>query len=131
MSLLQRLHEVDADVLADFIRKRKSTALPEDLQQYAVHLNAVPAIVHKMGANMMRVVKALQAQFPELNFSTARQRYYDAMNFFHIDDTVSTAAWDNYYADQLDKLALLCIAADKHDTAKRCYDKAHQLRTAA
>ncbi|OJV17900.1 MAG: hypothetical protein BGO30_08130 [Bacteroidetes bacterium 41-46] len=131
MNKLERLQTIDPDVLQNFLKTRRSAALPEDLQDYIIKINAVPSIVHHQGANMTRVVRALQKQFPAINYSTARDIYYDAMNFFHIDDTITVDAWDNYYADKMEDLARVSIALDKLDTAKRCYDKAHEFRTKA
>ena len=80
---------------------------------------------------MTRIVRELQKQFPGLSFSTARERYYDAMNFFHVDDNISADAWDNYYGDKMEDLARLSIAEGKLDTAKRCYVQAHAYKTKA
>lgn len=131
MNKLERLQEISPDILQNFLKTRKSFALPEDMQEYIIRINAVPAIVHHQGASMTRVVRVLQKQFPDLNYSSARDIYYDAMNFFHVDDSITVDAWDNYYADKMEDLARLCIAMDKPESAKRCYDKAHAFRTSA
>lgn len=131
MNKLERLQTLDPDVLQHFLRTRKSAALPEDMQHYIICINAIPSIVHHQGASMTRVVRSLQKQFPDINYSTARDIYYDAMNFFHIDDCITVDAWDNYYADKMEDLARMSVAVDKYDTAKRCYDKAHEFRTRA
>lgn len=129
MSFLAKLQSLPPDIVDSYLKTRRGDGIPEEMKDYILHLNAVPAIMHHAGASMTRVVKALRQQFPELTFSTARERYYDAVNFFHVDDNISSAAWDNYYADKMEDLARLCIAEGKYDTAKRCYDQAHGLKT--
>lgn len=129
MSLLVKFQSLPPDIVDRYLKTRRGDGIPEEMKDYILHLNAVPAIMHHTGASMTRVVKSLQKQFPELTFSTARERYYDAVNFFHVDDNISADAWDNYYADKMEDLARLCIAEGKYDTAKRCYDQAHVLKT--
>jgi len=94
MNKLEKLQEVNPDLLQNFLKTRKSAAIPEDLQQYIIKVNAVPSVMHHVGASMTRVVRELLKQFTDLNFSTARDIYYDAMNFFHIDDSITVDAWD-------------------------------------
>jgi len=131
MNKLEKLHEIQPDLLQNFLKTRKSAAISEDLQTYILRINAVPSIMHHVGASMTRVVRELIKQFQDLNFSTARDIYYDAMNFFHIDDSITVDAWDNYYADKMEDLARLSIAMNNINAAKRCYDKAHEYRTTA
>ena len=64
-----------------------------------------------------------------MSYAQARGIYEDAMNFFFMDNSVTSDAWDNYYADQFDNLARLAIAMDKPDAAIRAFAKAHELRT--
>lgn len=131
MSLLESLQLLPPEMVDTFLKTRRGDGIPEELKEYIIHLNAVPAIMHHIGASMTRVVRELQKQFPGLTFATARERYYDAMNFFHVDDNISAEAWDNYYADKMEDLARLCIAESRYDVAKRCYDRAHELKTMA
>lgn len=130
-TMLERFRTLDPALIDSYRRTGKTSAIPAELQEYVDHVSSVPAIVHKTGAVMSRVVRELQVLFPMLPFGTARDRYYDAMNIFHVDDTISAEAWDNYYADKMEDLARLCIATDKYDTAKRCFEKAHEFRTKA
>ena len=129
MSQLEKLQSLSPDLVDRFLKTRHSDGISIQMQDYILHLNAVPAIMHHTGASMTRIVKELQKQFPDLTFSTARERYYDAMNFFNVDDNISADAWDNYYADKMEDLGRLCIAEDRLDTAKRCFDRAHELKT--
>jgi len=65
---------------------------------------------------------------------------FDAINFFHLNNTVRNEAWDYYYADRLEALGQ---KAEKTfddapaevkfsgliQEARRCYERAHALRT--
>lgn len=130
-NMLVRLQEVDHNLIEAFIRTKKSETLPEDLQGYIIKINALPSIIHYNGTAMTTVAREIQKQFPGMSFSSARELYYDAMNYFYVDDTITADAWDNYYADQYEKLARIAIAMNKLDTASKCWDKAHALRTQA
>jgi len=128
---IARIDNLDPDLIDQFLRTRKSASIPLEVQEYLIKVDAVPQIVHHTGASMTRVIKELQRRFKGLSYSQAREIYYDAMNFFHVDSTISAEAWDNYYAEQFDNLGRLSIAMGKGDTARRCFERAHQLRIAA
>ena len=129
MTRLEELQLLDHKVLQDFLSTGKSEGIADALQDYIRKINAVPAIVHYNGAALTRCISALRRQFPDMTYSQARGIYEDAMNFFYMDNTVTSDAWDNYYADQFDKLARLSIAMNKPEAAGRNFSKAHELRT--
>ncbi len=131
MTRLEELQLLDHKLVQDFLQSGQSTSIPETLKDYILKINAVPAIVHHNGAALSRCIPALRRQFPEMTYSQARGIYEDAMNFFYMDNTVTSDAWDNYYADQFDKLARLSLAMDKPEVAMRSFAKAHELRTRA
>lgn len=129
MTRLEELQLIDHKILEDFLRTGKSSSIAEDLKQYIVRINAVPAIVHHNGTSITKCIAAIRRQFPDMSYAQARGIYEDAMNFFFMDNSVTSDAWDNYYADQFDNLARLAIAMDKPDAAIRAFAKAHELRT--
>lgn len=129
--MLQRLQDTDPRLVQNFLKTHKSTALSSDLQEYITRINAVPAIIHNIGNSLTKTVHILQRQFPDMTYSQARSLYYDAMNFFYMDDDISVGAWDNYYAELFDKMTALAISTNKIDSAARCASKAHSLRALA
>ncbi|MBP3343045.1 MAG: hypothetical protein J6L20_01685 [Bacteroidales bacterium] len=129
MTRLEELQLLDHKVVQEFLHTGQSAAIPDNLQDYIRKINAVPSIVHYNGAAVSRCIKALRTEFPDLSYSQARGIYEDAMNFFYMDNTVTSDAWDNYYADQFDKLARLSLAMNKPEAAQRAFAKAHELRT--
>lgn len=74
------------------------------------------------------IIKLLKSDAYGLSDWMARQVYTDALNFFYSEDGVSTRAWSNIYADRLDKLAGLAIAAGKLKEAKGYITEAARLR---
>lgn len=129
MTRLEELQLLDHKVLQEFLNTGQSVGIPDKLQDYIRKINAIPAIVHYNGAALSKCITALRRQFPDLTYSQARGIYEDAMNFFYMDNTVTSDAWDNYYADQFDKLARLSLGMNKPEAALRAFTKAHELRT--
>lgn len=129
--MLERLREFDAQLIQQFLTDKKSLAIPLELQEYIIKVNAVPAIIHHNPNSMTVVVRELQKQFKGLSYSQARDIYYDAMNFFYVDDAISADAWDNFYAEQQEKLARLAISLNKVDAASKCFQQARSYRIAA
>lgn len=74
------------------------------------------------------IIKLLKSDVYGLSDWMARQVYTDALNFFYSEEGVSTRAWSNIYADRLDKLANIAIAAGKLKEAKGYITEAARLR---
>lgn len=128
-SRLERLKQLDADTVRNFLVTRKSGMIAEDLQKYILYLNSAASIIHFQGASLTRVAKALRVEWPELSHAEARSIYYDALQFFYIDENVSAAAWDNYYADRMEDIFRLAVKMDRLDIALKASSKAHEYRT--
>ncbi len=74
------------------------------------------------------IIKLLKSEAYGLSDWMARQVYADSLNFFYSGDGVTTRAWSNIYADRLDKLANLAIAAGRLKEAKGYITEAARLR---
>lgn len=128
--MYQELAILDKEIVRDFLLTGQSNAISTDLQRYILHVNRVIEI-HNVDGNISRCARKLQESFPDdkLNVHTARARVYDAINIFHLNNTVRNQAWDNYYADKIDDLAKIAIAEGKYKEALACFSKARELRT--
>lgn len=73
----------------------------------------------------------MRESFPEISLSTAKNRIYDAINYFHLNSTVKAEAWCNYYADRLEDLAKLAIAANNITEARRLIERSKEYRLEA
>jgi len=133
MSIPSRLHDIELlpfEIIQDYRKTGKSLAIPKELQQFIKELDAVIEIKQTQRFdNISRLARTLMTRFTHLNFSTAKERVYDAYNLFHVNDTVTEDVWDSVYADKMEDLAQLCVAKGKEEEARRCLKDAHEMRT--
>ena len=131
MTYLEQLHKLPPDIIEHFRKTGNSEAISEVLQEFILHIDAAARILRHEG-NLTRAATKLRHEFPKLNFSTAKGRIYDALNFFYtLDHATSQSVWDNLYADRYEDLAKLCIADNKLEAARRNYDRSYELRSRA
>lgn len=128
-SRLERLSLIPVDAVRDYRARKTSDIIPADLQQYILQLDAVARITHTNNFSVRRAIDQLCLEFPELTPAAARDIYYDALDYFHFDDHLSASTWDAVYAEQMEDLKTLAIAANKLETAYKCLCKAHEFRT--
>lgn len=126
---LETLREYKVEDIHVFLKTKKSEVISVDMQDYIVKMDRCSVIINTQGANMTLATEELRRCFPDLSYTQARRIYYDALEYFHVDEPVSAAAWDAVYADQYDKLQALAIASGKLAVAQKCIEKSHELRT--
>lgn len=126
---LETFRSYSVEQVQSYLKTRESSTIPAEMQEYILKMNSAVSIIHHNGTNITRACKALQLEYPELTYAQARGIYYDALEFFYIDESVSARAWDMVFADQFEDLKNLAIKEDKLSVAYRCMEKAHELRT--
>lgn len=126
---LETLRGYKVEDIQVFLKTQKSDVISVDMQDYIVKMDRCSVIINTQGANMTLATEELRRCFPDLSYTQARRIYYDALEYFHVDEPVSAAAWDAIYADQYDKLQALAIASGKLAVAQKCIEKSHELRT--
>ena len=126
---LETLRGYKVEDIQIFLKTQKSEVISVDMQDYIVKMDRCSVIINTQGANMTLATEELRRCFPDLSYTQARRIYYDALEYFHVDEPVSAAAWDAVYADQYDKLQALAIASGKLAVAQKCIEKSHELRT--
>ncbi len=126
---LETLRGYKVEDIQVFLKTQKSEVISVDMQDYIVKMDRCSVIINTQGANMTLATEELLRCFPDLSYTQARRIYYDALEYFHVDEPVSAAAWDAVYADQYDKLQALAIASGKLAVAQKCIEKSHELRT--
>lgn len=132
MSRLNELEKIPIEIIQDFRESGESMALSEEMQQYILQLDrAVEIRTAEHEHNIMRAARRLRETFPEISLSTAKNRVYDAINYFHLNSTVKAEAWCNYYADRLEDLAKLAIAANNITEARRNIERSKDFRLEA
>lgn len=126
---LTTLRKYSVDDLQQFLQTRTSAVIRADMQEYILQLDTVARLMHRNRLSVRESIEQLRKEWPGLTVAQARGIYYDALDYYYFDDTSSAKSWDMVYADQLEDLKTLAIAADKYDVAFKCIVKAHELRT--
>ena len=126
---VHQLQQLPVEAIREFRAKKESALISPELQRFILQLDTVARITHTNNFSVTEAVDALQREFPELSPAAARGIYYDALEYFHFDDNLSCATWDSVYAEQMEGLKTLAIAANKLDVAYKCLVKAHEYRT--
>ena len=127
---LQLLESIPADDIQALVRSGvKAVSIPESLVEYILQMNSMVQILNYNRNSYTRSIEALRKRWPTLTVTQARNIYRDALEYYYVDPEVSARALDLKYADAMDDLARVAIAADKYATAQRALEKAHELRT--
>ena len=126
---LETLRKYDVADIQQFRETRQSAVITPSMQHYILQLDAVAQMQRYNKLSVRGTIEQLCIQFPELSIGKARGIYYDALDYFYMDDSASAHAWDMAYADKLEDLATVAIAANKLETAYKCIAHAHKLRT--
>lgn len=126
---LQLLQTYKADDIQFFIQNRHSDIIPENMQTYILQMDSAATLMRTNRLSVREAVEKIRLQWPQLSFSQARSIYYDALDYFYMDDSVSARSWDLVYAEKFEDMALLAIKANKLEVAYKCSAKAHELRT--
>ena len=126
---LELVRSYPIEDLQAFLESRVSAVIPEAMQQYILQLNSASSIIHHVGTNLKKASDALMTEYPTLTRAQARGIYYDALEFFYMDEAISARAWDMIYADEFERLKGVAIGQEQCMTAYKCLEKAHELRT--
>lgn len=130
MTLLERLEKIHPDILKDFRRNKKSSAIPPDIQEYIQVIDRVMEL-YNAEHNIIRAAKRLAAEYPDMSLNTCRDRVYDAINYFHINNNVKEEGWCNFYAEYFEHLARIAEHEKNITEARRCAVMAAEYRIRA
>jgi len=129
MKLLKAFEELPTDLINNFRKTGKSAAISPQIKKYILELDRAAEIFNVDNEhNISRAAKRLQETFPYMAHATARNRIYDAINYFHLNSTVKEEAWNNYYADRMEDMAKYALSHDNLTEARRCMEKAREYR---
>ena len=130
MSQIADIEKLSVEIIQDFRKNGESSAISSELQAYIIHLDRAIEIFRFEG-NISRAAKQLMNEHPNdiLTYKTAYRRISDAINYFHLNNTVKNEAWNNFYADKMEDLAKLAIKMNNITEARRCFEKAKAFRT--
>ncbi|WP_271407274.1 hypothetical protein [Tenacibaculum soleae] len=101
------LEGVHYSILEKWVANGKVDQLPEGMEEYMQHLTAVLGW-HNRSFTKTQIIKRLRATF-DLDYSQAKSRFIDGLNFFYLDNDVKYDAYMGIYADKLDQIRDLII----------------------
>lgn len=127
---LIEIEKLPIKVIQDFRKTKKSKSIPEYLQKYILQLDHA-AELWDSETSIRKAATELQKKFPELCFRICGERISDAINYFHLNNTVKEEAWDNYFADKMMKLSEKCEKDKDYQQARLAMLNAHSFRKAA
>lgn len=123
----EALEQVDLNILQAHINSGRADTLPDKLVIYLELLEVVRAMYNKYETKSF-ILNMLMSPVYGLTRKRATQLFYDALNFFYADNQVKQKAWENIYADHMDRLAYYAIARDEIENARRCFKDAALFR---
>jgi hypothetical protein len=124
----EELTKLDQDIIENFRNTGNGSGIPQKMQDYILQLDRSIEL-YRYDGNISRCAGRLRKEFCNISFNTARNRIYDAINLFHLNNSVRNEAWDNFYADKMEDLSRLAIASNDVKSALNCLKEAHRLRT--
>lgn len=128
---LKDLDTLPVEIIQDFRRTGQSMAIPDHIKTYILQLDRAVEIHNaEHEHNVSRAAMRLMETFPTISLNTARARIFDAINYFHLNNTVKAEAWDNYYADRMEDLSKYALTSSITE-ARRCMEKAREYRKEA
>lgn len=135
--MLENLRRLPIEVLERFleIRDAKKCGIPLELANYILQINEAHNLHRRYRsittcANVLRK-KCVENGWKNLSIPTCKSRIFDAITFFTSDCTVTSAAWDHYYADELENLKDVALVARDLGMVYKCTIKAREFRKAA
>ena len=87
---LETLRNFSVEDIQVFLKTRKSEVIPIDMQDYITKMDRCSVIINTQGANMTLATEELRRCFPDLSYTQARRIYYDALEYFHVDEPESS-----------------------------------------
>lgn len=135
MNYLARIETLHPDIIDHYLDTGQSSAIPEDLQRYISQISwSIEIWEHER--NITRAARLLKRRVKadhgiNLSERACKERVYDSLNYFQVDNNVSNRFWYLDAADKFEDLAKLAIAQDKLTEAGRFKQKAVEYRIAA
>lgn len=130
--MIENLQRLDIDIVERFleIRDSEKCGIPQELANYILQINDASNLFRRY-QSITECAKRLQKLYPEFSIHTCKKRIYDAINYFNSDCSVTSEAWNLYFADQMMKLSEINLVAHDLKEARVCFEKAREYRIAA
>lgn len=129
-TIREKFEALPIEIVTDFLKTGESEGIPADVQRFIVAIDKVPAF-HRRYPSINKCCRVLVDKFPEIftSFRYTQEIVYASINYFHLNNDVTNAAWDNYYADKQDELAQMAVLNKDFKAASIIYERARRYRT--
>jgi hypothetical protein len=130
--MIEHLKRLPVDVVERFleIREIPKSGIPKELAEYILQVNEASNLLSRY-QSITECARALQKTYKTLSISTCKARIYDSINYFNSDCSVTSEAWNLYFADQMMKLAEVNLVAHELGEVRVCFERARSYRIAA
>ncbi|WP_074406632.1 hypothetical protein [Aquimarina megaterium] len=123
--------DLHLDLLNQWIERGSRDEMPEEILEYLDQLDKARGWYNSLMTEE-QIIKRLLANYPDLDRIKARNRFYDAINFFYLDNHVKKEAYANIYANKLDNIATAIIRSaensDDYSKAVKAITEAARIR---
>lgn len=136
------LSKLDPDVIAHFLETGSSSGIPEDTQRWIKEIQISYEVYN--GVNDTRgerniskaaveVRKRIIAELKvnKISVRTCQERIYDAIRYFHVDNSIPDRVWNTDFANKYEELSTKAEKGEDYRTAKACLDAARECRERA
>jgi hypothetical protein len=130
--MIEQLQTLPQEIVERFLETRdaKKLGIPDKLAEYILQLNEASNL-HRRIHSITECALRLQKSHPHLSISTCKSRIYDAINYLYADCTVTSTAWNLFYADQMTKLMEVNLVAHNLKEARICLERSRQYKIEA
>jgi len=130
--MIEHLQKLQPEIVERFleIRNAEKCGIPAPLADYILQVNEATNLFRKY-QSITECSKRLQKIYPNLSISTCKSRIYDSINYFNSDCSVTSGAWNLYFADQMMKLFEVNLVAHDLREARICFQQARAYRIEA
>lgn len=135
MTQIEKIQELHPDLIASFLATGDGGAIPEELRlflqqlQWAIEIFETERSITRCATALRQRVAAEQKV--RIEQRTAVSRIYEALNFFHVDQSVNIKVWESVYADQFEKIAKLAAVKGDLKTQSKATERALECRRRA
>jgi len=125
------LDNVSFEQLKDYIENGNVKSVPPEIAERLSLMELIRTLLIDQHKEYDYIIKFLQLPPYSLQRHIADKIFSDTVNFHYTQKDITESAICNLFADKLEKLAKLCIAADKFDEAAKCFKDAAEYRLKA
>lgn len=130
--MIHDLQKLPPAIVERFLETRNAEAcgIPALLAEYILQMNEAANLFRK-NSSVSSCAEMLRKKYPDISFSVAKSRVYDAINYLHADSSVTSESWNNFFADQMMNLRDVALLAHDFKEARLCMIEAHKYRIEA